>query len=247
MKYEQIRNLLDEPFRRLTGIKRQTFEKMVKILEEDDKKKKIKGGRKNKLSMENQLLMALEYIREYRTYFHIERPKKRVRKKKRVQNRNNKQKHFYSGKKKRHTLKSQIVVDKKTKMVICTSFSNGKKHDFRLFKESRVRWTKNRCGVTDSGYKGIQKLQSNTKLPKKSSKKKPLTVEENQQNRKISSERVLNENVIGCLKRFRILSDRYRNRRKRFGLRFNLIAGIYNFEVGKNGHASEGQAPRPGS
>jgi hypothetical protein len=95
-----------------------------------------------------------------------------VRNKKRVKNRSNKQKHFYSGKKKRHTLKSQIVVDKKTKKVICTSFSNGKKHDFRLFKESRVRWTKNRCGVTDSGYTGIQKLQSSTKLPKKSSKKK---------------------------------------------------------------------------
>ncbi len=71
MKYEQIRNLLDEPFRRLTGVKRQTFEKMVKILIEDDKNKKIKGGRKNKLSLENRLLMALEYLREYRTYFHI--------------------------------------------------------------------------------------------------------------------------------------------------------------------------------
>jgi hypothetical protein len=71
MKYEQIRSLPDESFRRLTGVKRQTFEKMVKILVEDDKNKKIKGGRKNKLSLENQLLMALEYIREYRTYFHI--------------------------------------------------------------------------------------------------------------------------------------------------------------------------------
>ena len=117
-----------------------------------------------------------------------------------------------------------------------------------IFDFLRVRWTKNRYGVADSGYTGIQKLQSNTKLPKKSSKKKPLTVEEKQQNREISSERVLNENVIGSLKRFRILSDRYRNRRKRFGLRFNLIAGIYNFEVGKNdGNVSEGQDPRPGS
>ena len=40
MKYEQIQNLLDEPFRRLTGVKRQTFKKMVKILLEDDKSKK---------------------------------------------------------------------------------------------------------------------------------------------------------------------------------------------------------------
>jgi hypothetical protein len=68
-------------------------------------------------------------------------------------------------------------------------------------------------------------------LPKKSSKKKPLTKEERKDNQKISSERVLNENVIGRLKRFRIISDRYRNRRKRFGLRFNLISGIHNYEV----------------
>jgi hypothetical protein len=115
--------------------------------------------------------------------------------------------------------------------VICTAFSNGKKHDFKLFKESKVRWTDKRCGVTDSGYTGIKKLQSNSRLPKKSSKKKPLTREEKQLNQAISSERVLNENVIGSLKRFKVISDRYRNRRKRFALRFNLIAGIYNHEI----------------
>jgi len=68
-------------------------------------------------------------------------------------------------------------------------------------------------------------------LPKKRSRGNPLTKEERCINRKISSERVLNENVIGRLKRFKILSDRYRNRRKRFGLRFNLIAGIHNWEL----------------
>ncbi|SPR02632.1 IS5 family transposase ISOt6 [Orientia tsutsugamushi] len=41
----------------------------------------------------------------------------------------------------------------------------------------------------------------------------------------------MNENVIGALKRFKIIADKYRNRRKRFGLRFNLISGIYNFEL----------------
>ena len=94
-----------------------------------------------------------------------------------------------------------------------------------------MRWTKERLGITDSGYTGIKKLQENTRLPKKSSKKKLLTIEEKQQNREISSERVVNENVIGSLKRFKIISDRYRNRRKRFGLRFNLIAGIHNLEL----------------
>jgi len=114
---------------------------------------------------------------------------------------------------------------------MCTSFSHAKKHDFRLFKESKVRWTKERSWMTDSGYTGIKKLQGNTRLPKKSSKKKPLTLEEKKQNREISSERIVNENVIGSLKRFKIISDRYKNRRKRFGLRFNLIAGIHNLEL----------------
>ena len=72
------------------------------------------------------------------------------------------------------------------------------------------------------------------RLPQKRRKGKPLTKEERKENRAIASERALNENVIGCLKRFRILGDKYRNRRKRFGLRLNLIAGIYNRDnVGK--------------
>lgn len=71
MKYEQIKALEAEKFRRLTGVKKETFYKMVVILEEAEIKKKARGGRKSKLSIENRLLMALEYIREYRTYFHV--------------------------------------------------------------------------------------------------------------------------------------------------------------------------------
>ena len=71
MKYDQIKGLGDEKFRRLTGVKHTTFVKMIDILQDADKKKKSRGGRRNKLSIEDRLLMALEYIREYRTYFHI--------------------------------------------------------------------------------------------------------------------------------------------------------------------------------
>jgi hypothetical protein len=71
MKYDQIKDLEEEKFRRLTGIKRSTFNKMVDILTEENIKKKSKGGRKNKLSIHDQLLITLEYLREYRTYFHI--------------------------------------------------------------------------------------------------------------------------------------------------------------------------------
>lgn len=116
-------------------------------------------------------------------------------------------------------------------MIICTNFSNGKKHDFRLFKESQVRFKKETTALTDTGYLGLQKLHTNTSMPKKKSKKNPLTDDDKDNNRQLSSFRVLNEHVIGSVKRFKIVADTYRNRRRRFGLRFNLIAGIYNFEL----------------
>ena len=71
MKYESIKELEEEKFRRLTGVKRSTFERMIEILREAEKKKRVKGGRKSKLDLADRLLMALEYIREYRTYFHV--------------------------------------------------------------------------------------------------------------------------------------------------------------------------------
>ena len=61
----------DEQFRRITGVKRSTFKKMVEILRKSYAEKHRRRGRKPKLSIENQLLAALEYWREYRTYAHI--------------------------------------------------------------------------------------------------------------------------------------------------------------------------------
>ncbi|MBP9674748.1 MAG: transposase family protein [Bacteriovoracaceae bacterium] len=71
MKYKTVSELKEEQFRKLTGVKRQSFDKMVEILEENHTIKKSKGGRKNTLCREDMLLMTLEYLREYRTYFHI--------------------------------------------------------------------------------------------------------------------------------------------------------------------------------
>jgi len=70
-KYQRLTGLGGNKFRRLTGVKRSTFLEMVDILRRADQAKKAVGGRKSKLSIEDRLLMALEYLREYRTYFHI--------------------------------------------------------------------------------------------------------------------------------------------------------------------------------
>ena len=71
MKYEKINEYDENKFRRITGVKRATFEKMVEILKKSYAEKHKRRGRKPKLSIENQLLAALEYWREYRTYAHI--------------------------------------------------------------------------------------------------------------------------------------------------------------------------------
>ena len=102
-----------------------------------------------------------------------------------------------------------------------------------MFKESGVYFRESTKVLTDSGYLGLQKIHANTLMPKKKSKKNPLSDEDKKQNKKLSSDRVSNEHVIGLIKRFKIVADKYRNRRKRFGLRFNLIAGICNYESTK--------------
>jgi hypothetical protein len=65
-----------------------------------------------------------------------------------------------------------LIVDKKSKEVICTSFTNGRRHDFRLFKESWVRIHPKIKTLTDTGYQGIGKIHQNAALPKKKTKKK---------------------------------------------------------------------------
>lgn len=71
MRFEELSELKEEHFKRLTGIKRLTFNKMIEILEKADKEKMKNGGSPHKLKLEDRLLMSLEYWREYRTYFHI--------------------------------------------------------------------------------------------------------------------------------------------------------------------------------
>ena len=115
---------------------------------------------------------------------------------------------------------------------MATAFAEGKKNDFALFKSSRTALCREMLCLTDSGYQGIDKHHANSQTPKKKSKHHPLTDAQKASNREIARQRIGCEHVIGRLKVFRILSERYRNRRKRFGLRFNLIAAICNMERG---------------
>jgi len=124
-----------------------------------------------------------------------------------------------------------VVVDGTSKEVICTAHGRGLMHDFALYKHSQLELHESLEVLADSGYQGLSKLHDKSRTPKKRSKKRQLTKDERRANRELSRRRIVVENVIRSLKIFRILLERYRNRRKRFSLRFNLIAGLYNFEL----------------
>ncbi len=123
------------------------------------------------------------------------------------------------------------MIDGRTRQVICTAHGRGTTHDFALYKHSKINLNPDLEVLADSGYQGLDKLHGKSKTPKKKPKKGQLTKEEKRANRELSRRRIMIENVIRSLKIFRILSERYRNRRKRFSLRFNLIAGLYNYEL----------------
>jgi transposase len=86
--------------------------------------------------------------------------------------------------------------------------------------------------LADSGYQGLAGLHGKSRTPRKKPRKRELTGEQKQSNRELARRRVVVEHDIRRLKVFRILAERYRNRRRRFTLRFNLIAGLYNYELG---------------
>lgn len=122
-----------------------------------------------------------------------------------------------------------------TGLIICTAVERGKTHDFKLLKHSRLPFTRSQLCLADKGYQGFAKQFAGACLPTKKPRKQQLAQAEKQHNRALAKLRVRVEHTIRRFKIFRIFSGRYRNRRKRFGLRLNLIAGLLNYELA---HAS---------
>jgi len=126
------------------------------------------------------------------------------------------------------------MADQKTAHILATAFASGSKHDFQLFKDDQAEIAEHICMLADAGYQGLAELHKNCRTPFKKSKLHPLTERQKLRNRSLARNRILVEHIFRRLKVFRILSERYRNRRKRFALRFNLIAAIYNLELTQN-------------
>lgn len=124
-----------------------------------------------------------------------------------------------------------MVIAWQSAQIICCDCDVGRTHDFKLLKKSGVYFQQGQLCLADAGYQGLDKRHQRSQTPHKKPRGGELTAEEKQENQLLAAQRIIIEIVFRMLKRFRILSSRYRNRRRRWGLRLNLIAGLYNFEL----------------
>ncbi|CTE88442.1 transposase-like protein%2C IS1381 ISSpn7 [Streptococcus pneumoniae] len=137
----------------------------------------------------------------------------------------------HSGKKKFHAMKAQAIVTSQGR-IVSLDITVNYCHDMKLFKMSCRNIRQVGKILADSGYQGLMKICPQAQTSRKSSKLKPLTAEDKAYNHALSKERSKVENIFAKVKTFKMFSTTYRNHRKRFGLRMNLIAGIINHELG---------------
>jgi hypothetical protein len=143
------------------------------------------------------------------------------------------QRQYYSGKKKRHTVKNIVITDKRTKKVKALGRTQpGKKHDKAATDEEAYRFPKGSKLWKDMGFQGYEPEQTITYQPKKKPKGKELTPAEKEQNKAICRERIGVEHSIGGAKVYHIVRDVYRNHRQKFeDLIMETACGLHNFRL----------------
>jgi hypothetical protein len=139
-----------------------------------------------------------------------------------------KQRQYYSGKKKRHTIKAQLIVCLKRLEILMVVCGKGRTHDFKLLKNCKLRILQQIEKYADSGYQGLGKLFSNSLTPFKKRKDKPLTREEKAFNRALSKLRIRIEHVNRRCKIFRIVKEIYRGKHKGYHKTWTLVAALVN-------------------
>ena len=154
-----------------------------------------------------------------------------------------KRKTHYSGKKKKHTVKTQIAVNRNGLIVHKTRHTKGSTHDYALFKQNHPHLPDNVSLGLDFGYDGVQgdypDLKSEVPFKRRSPgrskrgvKAKELAPKQKSFNLKLSKERVVVEHTFSRVKKFRIWAEEFRNRLKHYDIMTDIVCGIANFRMG---------------
>lgn len=139
---------------------------------------------------------------------------------------------FYSGKKKRHCVKNNVVVNRQAKIMLLTPTCEGKKHDKKIADQTDLVLPDGSSLCQDTGFQGFALTNVTMIQPKKKPRGKELTPEEKESNRQISRLRIRVEHAIGGVKRYRIVKDQLRIRKDDFRDRvMETCCGLHNFRL----------------
>lgn len=143
------------------------------------------------------------------------------------------QKQNYSGKKKRHTIKNNVIIDKSNgKIKGLSQTSIGKKHDKKLADEQHLRFPAGSKLWKDTGFQGYEPRNTQTFQPQKKPKGRTLSPAEKTENAAISSQRIGVEHSIGGVKTFAIVRDIFRNLKADFDdLVMETACGLHNLRT----------------
>jgi len=145
---------------------------------------------------------------------------------------------LYSGKKKRHTVKTQLMVNNHGIIIHKTDHKKGRRHDYDIYKENHPLIPKQVVSVFDLGYLGVEKdfPQQLSTLPYRKKRNLDLSEEEKEYNKNHSKKRIVIEHAICRLKKYRILSDIFRNRLRKYNRISDIVAGLVNYRIMNQHH-----------
>jgi DDE superfamily endonuclease len=144
-----------------------------------------------------------------------------------------KRKSYYSGKKKRHTIKTQFMVNSEGLILHKTGYKKGRRHDYDIYKHNHPVTPLQVENVFDLGYLGVQNDYPTVKsiLPLRKKMTNDLSKEEKIYNKKQSQLRTIAEHTICRIKKFGIMGNKFRNKLGRYDNISSIVSGIVNFRI----------------
>ena len=140
---------------------------------------------------------------------------------------------YYSGKRKRHTVKTQLMVNNKGVIIHKTGHRKGKRHDYDIYKKNHPVTPYHVVSVFDLGYLGVEKdyPEQLSSLPYKKKKNQGLSAEKKEYNKSHSRKRMVIEHTICKMKKYRIIADIFRNRLIKYNRVSDIVSGLVNYRI----------------
>ena len=146
---------------------------------------------------------------------------------------NKRKKIFYLGKKKKHTVKTQLMVNNRGLIIHKANHKKGHRHDYNIYKKNRPMIPNQVVNVFDLGYLGVEKdfPEQLSFMPNRKKRNLKLTQEEKEYNKDHSKKRIVIEHTICRLKKYRILADVFRNRLRKHNKVSDIVSGLVNHRI----------------